>query len=161
MQQHGSTYFDTPRGWDQLVKLTFSEHGHVAYRIKEFRKCSNIVANILPADPLPTLWMGSKGSNSTFYAQRKFWEAYSNRTVRPSVSLHVPCISSTFFEVGIQNLVCGCILGWQSVVYHFRVTVTFTSDLVFRIIVSGAYLLFYLRKESQIWCVDASWDNEV
>ena len=45
--------------------------------------------------------------------------------------------------------------------YHFRVTVTLTSDLVFRIIVSGAYLLYYLREESQIWCVDASWDDKV
>ena len=52
------------------------------------------------------------------------------------------------FEVGIQNLVCGCILGWQYVVYHFWVTVTLltlTSDLISRIIVSGAYLLYYLR----------------
>ena len=45
--------------------------------------------------------------------------------------------------------------------YHFRVTVTLTSDLAFRIIVSGAYLLYYLRWESQIWRVDASWDDEV
>ena len=45
--------------------------------------------------------------------------------------------------------------------YHSRVTVTLTSDLVFRIIVSGAYLLYYLRLESQIWCVDASWDDKV
>ena len=45
--------------------------------------------------------------------------------------------------------------------YHFRVTVTLTSDLVFRIIMSRAYLLYYLRKESQILCVDASWDDEV
>ena len=53
----------------------------------------------------------------------------------------------TFFEVGIPNLVCGCILGWQSVAYHFQVTVTLilTSDLVFRIIMSGAYLLYSLR----------------
>ena len=36
-----------------------------------------------------------------------------------------------------------------------------TSDLVFRIIVSGAYLLYYLRKESQFWCVEASWDDKV
>ena len=36
-----------------------------------------------------------------------------------------------------------------------------TSDLVFRIMVFGAFLLSYLRKESPIWCVDASWDNEV
>ena len=132
---------------------------------------------------------------------KELLEAYSNRTVRPSVPLHVQCISSMFFEVGIPNLVCGCILGWQSVAYHFRVTVTLTltsdlvfmvikcpsvplrvrcispiffevgipnlmcgcilgwrsvtyhfwftvtltSDLVFRIIVSGAHLLFYLR----------------
>ena len=41
-----------------------------------------------------------------------------------------------FFEVGIPNLVCGCILGWQSVAYHFPVTVSLTSDLDFRIIMS-------------------------
>ena len=43
--------------------------------------------------------------------------------------------------------------------YHFWVTLT--SDLVFRIIMSRAYLLYNLRKESQIWCVDAYWDDEV
>ena len=72
---------------------------------------------------------------------------YSNKNVRPSVPLRVRCISPIFFEVGIPNLMCGCILRWQSVAYHFRVTVTLTltSDLVFKIIVSGAYLLYYLR----------------
>ena len=70
---------------------------------------------------------------------------YSNHNVRPSVPLRVRCISPIFFEVGIPNLMCGCILGWQSVAYHFWLTVTLTSDLVFRIIVSGAYLLYYLR----------------
>ena len=48
---------------------TLSEHGHVAYRIKEFHKCNNIVANILAADPPPpppTLLMGSVGQTSTF-----------------------------------------------------------------------------------------------
>ena len=45
--------------------------------------------------------------------------------------------------------------------HHVRVTVALTSDLVFRIIVSIAYLLYYLRKESQIWCVGPSWDEEV
>ena len=30
---------------------TFSEHGHVAYQIKENYKCSNMVENIFPADP--------------------------------------------------------------------------------------------------------------
>ena len=50
-----------------------------------------------------------------------------------------------FFEVGVPNLMCICILGWGSVTYHFWVTVTLTSDLVLIIIVSGAYLLYYLR----------------
>ena len=45
--------------------------------------------------------------------------------------------------------------------YHFRVTVTLTSDLVLRIILSIAYLLYYLRYESQILCVDATWNDEV
>ena len=70
-------------------------------------------------------------------------------------------ISLIFFELGIPNLLCGYILGWRSVAYHFRVTVTLTFDLVFIITVSGAYLLYYLRYESQIYCVDASWDDEV
>ena len=79
---------------------------------------------------------------------KELWEAYSNRTVRPSVRPCVRSISPIFFEVGIPNLVCGCILGWRSVGYHFWVTVTLTltSDLVFRIIVSGAYLLYYLGR---------------
>ena len=41
--------------------LTFAEHDHVAYQIKGNRECSNMVANILPAAPLP-----SEGQNSTF-----------------------------------------------------------------------------------------------
>ena len=39
--------------------------------------------------------------------------------------------------------------------YHFWVTVTLTSDLVFRIIVSGAYLI------PNLVCVYASWDGRV
>ena len=35
-----------PWGWVQ-------EHGHVAYQISKFLKCSNMVGNILPAYPLP------------------------------------------------------------------------------------------------------------
>ena len=71
-------------------------------------------------------------------------------SVRPSVCpscFRVRSISPIFFEVGIPNLVCRYILGWGSVAYHFWVTVTLTltSDLDFRIIVSGAYLLYYLR----------------
>ena len=67
-----------------------------------------------------------------FYAPKELWEAFSNCTVRPSCFVSGAYLP-IFFEVGISNLVCGCILGWQSVVYHFHVTVTLTltSDLVF------------------------------
>ena len=47
---------------------------------------------------------------------------------------------SIFFEIGIPNFVCKCILEWRSVMYHFRVTMTLTSDQVLRMIVSRAYL---------------------
>ena len=66
---------------------------------------------------------------------------YSNHNVRPSVSqsvlIPVQCISPIFFEVGIPNLMCRYMMGWWSVAYHFQVTVTvtLTSDLVFRKIV--------------------------
>ena len=90
--------------------------------------------------------------NELFMPPKELWEAYSNRTIRPSLRLsvcpsrfRVRSISPIFFEVGIPYLVCGYILGWRSVAYHFLVTVTLTSDLVFRIILSAAYLLYYLR----------------
>ena len=67
-----------------------------------------------------------------------------HQSVHPS-RFCVWSISPIFFEVGIPNLMCGYILGWRSVTYHFPITVTLTSDLVFRIIVSRAYLLYYLR----------------
>ena len=78
--------------------------------------------------------------------QRNF-RRHSNRTVRPSVPLRVRCISPIFFEVGIPNLMYGCILGWRSVaqLIWVAVTLSLTSDLFFRIIVTGAYLLYYLR----------------
>ena len=57
---------------------------------------------------------------------------------------------------------CTCILERQSVAYHPWVSVTLTSDLVSRIgIEPDAYLLYSLRKEFQIWCVNASWDGGV
>ena len=49
-----------------VEKSTFSEHGHVAYQIKRSHKCSNIVANILPADPPPPLGWGQKVKNRLF-----------------------------------------------------------------------------------------------
>ena len=39
---------------------------------------------------------------------------------------------------------------------HFRVTVTLTPDLIFRIIVSGAYLMLF-----EVGISNASWDDEV
>ena len=56
---------------------------------------------------------------------------------------------------------CESIFGWWCVTYRFRVTVTLTFDLVFRIIMSGAYLLYNLRYESQIWYLGASLDDGV
>ena len=52
-------------------------------------------------------------------------------------------------------------LGMTGCHIPFLVTVTLTSNLVFRIIMSKAYLLYYLKKESQIWLVDASLDDKV
>ena len=69
-------------------------------------------------------------------------------TLTSDLVLRIFCVRSIsliFFEVGIPNLVCICIMGWWSLAYYFRVTVTLTSDLVLIIIVSGAYLLYYLR----------------
>ena len=60
------------------------------------------------------------------------------------------------FELGIPNLVCGCILGWQSVMYQFC-----DLDLISTIIVSGAYFIYHLRKESQICCMYTSFDDDV
>ena len=46
--------------------FTFSEHGHVANQIKGNHECSNIVANILPADTPHIVGMGSIGQKSTY-----------------------------------------------------------------------------------------------
>ena len=95
---------------------------------------------MFPAMPVPCF--SDFDMKYLFYA----WEAYSNRTVRPSIPLCVWCISPIFYEAGIPNLVFACILGLRSVAYHPWVTVTLTSDLVSRIgIESGAYLLYSLR----------------
>ena len=39
---------------------TFSEHGHVANQMKGNHECSNMVANILPADPHAPRSIGHK-----------------------------------------------------------------------------------------------------
>ena len=45
--------------------------------------------------------------------------------------------------------------------FWVTVILALTSDLVFRIIVSGAYSLYNLRKESQFLGVDTPWDDKV
>ena len=69
-------------------------------------------------------------------------------------------ISPIFFEIGIPNLVCKCILGCLSVTNYFWVTVTLTSDLVFKnySVQSISPILFDV---SQIWGGNSSWDGGV
>ena len=38
-------------GVDRSINSAFSEHGHIAYQIKEVQEGNNMVANILPTDP--------------------------------------------------------------------------------------------------------------
>ena len=53
-------------------------------------------------------------------------------------------------------MVYGCIFGWQCVMYQF-----YDLDLISRIILSGAYLTYYLRDETQMCCMDTSLDADV
>ena len=60
MQQHGSKYFahrqiPHPCGSGGLKghNSFFSEHSHLAYRIKWNHECINMVGDSLPADPPP------------------------------------------------------------------------------------------------------------
>ena len=70
------------------------------------------------------------------------------------------CIFPISFKVGIPNVV-----SWDGRVSCtsclVTVAVTFTSDFFSIIIMSGAYLPYYLRSESQIWCMDASLDDDM
>ena len=57
-----------PLTMESIQNSTFSEHGHVAYQIKDNHECSNMAANILPTDPpTPTLGMESVDQNLTFF----------------------------------------------------------------------------------------------
>ena len=106
-------------------------------------------------------WDHKHREKSIFMPREEPWEAYSNRTVRPSVPLRVRCISPIFFEVGIPNLVCGCILWWRSVAFHFPVAVTLTSDLVFIVITMSvcpascpmhiSYILWGRNSKFDVW----------
>ena len=84
----------------------------------------------------PVLW------GVIFIPPKELWEPYIviALSIRPALC---PLLYPILFEAGIPNLVCGCIMGWLSVSYHFRVTVTLTSDLVFRIFMSYAYLILF------------------
>ena len=72
---------------------TFSEHGHVAYQIRENQECSNMAAKILPADPYPppppTLRIESVGQNSHF---------------QNMVMLHIKLKGSTNFRSMVANI---------------------------------------------------------
>ena len=70
MQQHGSNIMpaDPPPTLGKRIsrsKSTFSEHSLLHIKFKRITKCSNMVANILPADPV-SLNLVSIGHNSTF-----------------------------------------------------------------------------------------------
>ena len=96
-------------------------------------------------------WDG--GVSCTIYGLQWLW------LLTYFLELSCPWYISFTFKLGITNLLCGCILGWRSVIYQFMGHCDI--DFVSKIIVSGAYLLYYLRQESQIWCVVASWDGRV
>ena len=75
MQNHAKIYFacrpppHVPGGVGSIGQnSTFSEHGHVAYQIKENHDCTNMAAAMFwPHIPIPpTLGMKSIGQNSTF-----------------------------------------------------------------------------------------------
>ena len=52
--------------------------------------------------------------------------------------------------------------GYPNDPYILVLTLNLTSDLIFRnCIESGAYFLYSLRLEFQIWCVNAFWDDGV
>ena len=50
----------------QKVNVHFSEQWHLAYQIKLNYECSNMLANILPAEPTPDPGVGFKGQNPFF-----------------------------------------------------------------------------------------------
>ena len=55
---------------------------------------------------------------------------------------HCPPVPGAYLLNSLR-LECVCILGCGSFAYHFQVTVTYTSGLVLRIIVSAAYLILF------------------
>ena len=68
------------------------------------------------------------------------WDDEVSHTIIKSLTMNLTSdlvsrnwgISPIFFERGIPNLVCKCNFGCWSVTNHFLVTVTLTSDLIFK-----------------------------
>ena len=88
----------------------------------------------------PTFSTGGGGPNANFYRNSHIlW--LSRRGFGPPIP---PSGSALFWliktEYTVPNLVCGCNLGWQSVAYHFQVTVALISGLAFRISMFRAYI---------------------
>ena len=55
------------KGSGRVQSSTLSEYGHVAYQIKAIEACINLVANILPKDPLPRSWGWGQRSKFNFF----------------------------------------------------------------------------------------------
>ena len=79
-----------------------------------------------------------------FMPQKLTLGAYSFLIVRVCVRPSMSRAYSILFVVKIQNSVCAYTLGSPSVAYFFQLTVTLTSGLSSRKIMSGVYLLYHL-----------------
>ena len=133
-------YFRETSHMPSFVKIELSRYGKITlplpiYRVVNFN-AANMSFNAICEKKISLKFTNLQ--QISFYAPQRNVGRHIviALSVRPSVPLRVRCISPIFFEVGIPNLMCGCILGWQSVAYHFRVTVTLTltCDLPFIVI---------------------------
>ena len=83
----------------KVQNSTFSEHGHVAYQIKENHKCSNMEPNILLADTL-TLGMGQIGQNLPSSEQGHIENQFKgNQKMQQQGSKYLPGDAYPFFSV--------------------------------------------------------------
>ena len=126
MQQHGSKYFirrpkptvipptnpqptlQSPTlGWGQMSKFNFFSTWSCCMSNKmELNELSNMVANILPADPTPTLGVASIGQNLTNSEHRQVaFQIKSNHECSNMVAniLHADPLPPTL-EVGSKGL---------------------------------------------------------
>ena len=72
------------------------------------------------------------------------WPSFNDNCVRS--------ISLILFEIGIPILVYECILGWWRVLYHFIGHCDLDLCLVFRKIVSGAFLILLKVRIPNLVC---------